>query len=371
VLQVFGALQLLAFWTLLHGGSGRWRVAFVASTVAVGYLHFTGLALLGGEVAYYLLLRIRGERPAYTPGRFAFDLVAAGVALLPLVPLVLTIAGRKANFDISAKPVGLEDLVILHRQPTYVILPAVAAAVVAFARRGNAEPARGWVVPFLFLLVVFYATAGPIWAAHRIDKATLFRVRYTTILYLLPMVVAGLAAVAWPGRWARVAFVLVAVALGQATEGGWRRIKASGSSRLTEGDWRGAVKWVDERAAPTAPVFVRSGLIETNAYLKDESPLVRSYLTLPVQTIYPLAANGRSVRSLTFEGDLPGEADVEIVRAAGEAWVLVQGEPPIAAQAEARVVAKLARGGWAAEVTDRAALKNVTAFRIKVTPPRA
>ena len=144
LLQFFGAIQLLAYWNLLHGGSGRWRVAFVATTITMGYLHFVGLAVVAGEIAYYALLRIRGERPTYTPGRLALDLVIAGVALLPLVPLVLAILGRKANFDISAKPVGLEDLVILHRQPAYLILPFVAAAVVAFARRPTADaPARG------------------------------------------------------------------------------------------------------------------------------------------------------------------------------------------------------------------------------------
>ena len=153
------------------------------------------------------------------------------------------------------------------------------------------------------------------------------------------------------------------------TEGAWRRINASGSSRLTEGDWRGAAKWVGERAAPTAPVFVRSGLIETDAYLKDDRPLIRSYLTLPVQTVYPLTGHDRPVRSLTFAGDLPGDADVEIIRTAGEAWIIVQGEPPIAAQTEARVVDKLAKSGLLVAVTDRAALKNVAAFRVVAKPP--
>jgi hypothetical protein len=44
-------------------------------------------------------------------------------------------------------------------------------------------------------------------------------------------------------------------------------------------------------------VFVRAGLIETDAYLAAEGPMTQAYLTLPVQTVYPLTAGGRPVRS--------------------------------------------------------------------------
>lgn len=368
VLQFFGALQLLAFWNLLTGASGRWRVTFVATTIAVGYFHFAGLAIIGGEVAYYALLRIRGEHPAYALTRFALDLAIAGVALLPLVPLVLAIAGRKANFDISAKPVGLEDLVILHRQPAYVILPAIAAAFVAFARGARESSSRAWVVPLAFLVVIFYATAAPIWAAHRVGGPSLFRVRYTLILYLLPLVTAGLGAVAWPSRCACITFALAALVLGQLVESPARRIAAGGSPRLTHDDWRGAVEYVKEKSAPTAPVFVRAGLIETDAYLANEGPMTHVYLTLPVRTAYSLTANERVVRSLTFNGDFATEADVETFRRAGEAWFLVQGEGTFADQVVSRVTARLAKSGIVVTVSDRAAKRNVTAFRLVKIP---
>jgi hypothetical protein len=367
VLQFFGALQLLAFWNLLSGASWRWRVAFVTTTIAVGYFHFAGLAIIGGEVAYYVLLRMRGERLAYTLTQFVLDLAIAGVALLPLVPLVLAIAGRKANFDISAKAVGLEDLVILHRQPAYVILPAVAAAFVCFARP-KSEPRRAWVVPLAFLVVIFYATAVPIWAAHRVGGPSLFRVRYTLILYLLPLVTAGLGAVAWPSRYACIVFALAAIVLGQLVESPARRIAAGGSPRLTHDNWRGAVEYVKEKSAPTAPVFVRAGLIETDGYLANEGPMTHVYLTLPVRTVYPLTANDRVVRSLAFNGDFASDADVETFRRAGKAWFLVQGEPAFADQVVARVTARLAKSGVPVTVTDREAKRNVTAFRVVRAP---
>ncbi len=366
VLQFFGALQLLAFWNLLHGGSGRWRVAFVATTIAMGYLHFVGLAVVAGELAYYALLRLRGERPAYTPKRFALDLALAGVALLPLVPLVLAILGRKANFDISAKLIGLEDLVILHRQPAYLILPFVAAAVVAFARRPAADAPRAWVAPLAFTLVVFYATVGPLWAAHRAGGPTLFRVRYTMVPYLLPLVAAGVATVAWQWRWARVAFGLTALVLGQLAESPAKRIAAGGSPRLTHDDWRGPVGWVNERAAPSTPVFVFAGWIETDSYLTSDDPLIRAYLVSPVRTVYALANPDRPVRPLTFKGDLTGEADAEVIRTAGEAWFVVNDNESHSDRVAARAVGRLSRGGLLAEVTDRKAFRNVVAFRIRL-----
>ena len=368
VLQFFGALQLLAFWNLLHGGSGRWRVAFVVCTIAMGYFHFVGLAVVAGELAYYALLRIRGERSAYTPGRFLLDLALVGVALLPLVPLVLAIAGRKANFDTSSKPVGLEDLVILHRQPAYLILPFVGAAVVAFARRPVADAPRSWVVPLTFLLIVFYATAGPLWAVHRLGGPTLFRVRYTMILYLLPLIAAGAATVAWPGKWSRVAFALSALVLGQLVESPARRIASGGSPRLTHDDWRGASRWVSEKSGPSAPVFVRAGLIETDGYLASGDPFKRDYLTLPVRTVYPLTANDRLVRPLTFAGDFASEADLQVVREAGEAWFLVQGDAATAERIAVQVRGSIARTGVFAAITDSHVFRNVTAFRIILLP---
>ena len=370
VLQFFGTLQLLCFWQLLAGGSGRWRGAFVACTIAMGYLHFVGLAVVAGELAYYVLLRIRGDRPAYSPGRFALDLALAGAALLPLAPLVLAIVGRQANFDISAKLIGLEDLVILHRQPAYLILPFVAAAVVAFARRPAANAPRAWVAPLAFVLIVFYATAAPLWAAHRAGGPTLFRVRYTMVLYLLPMVAAGAATVAWPGRWARVAFALTALALGQLADSPARRIAAGGSPRLTHDDWRGAVGWVNERAAPSAPVFVLAGWIETDSYLRSDDPLIRAYLISPVRTVYPLTNPERPVRSLTFAGDLFSESDAEVIRTAGEAWFVVNGTGAFADRVAVRATGRLSRGGLTVEVTDRKVWRNVVAFRLRLAPSR-
>ncbi|QJW99802.1 glycosyltransferase family 39 protein [Frigoriglobus tundricola] len=370
VLQFFGALQLLAFWKLLNGGSVRWRVGFVACTIAMGFLQFVGLAVVAGEIVYYALLRLRGERSAFTPTRFLVDLGLAGVALLPLVPLVLAILGRKANFDISAKPVGLEDLVILHRQPAYLILPFVAAAFVQFARRAESDAPRGWVVPLAFCLIVFYATVGPIWVAHRIGGPTLFRLRYTMVLYLLPLMCAGMASVAWPARGARVAFALAALVFGQLVESPARRIASGGSPRLSHDDWRGAVRVVNERAAPAAPVFVRAGWIETDGYLQADGPLIGPYLTLPVRTLYKLDGSERPVRSLTYAGDFATDADTELIGRAGEAWVLVQGDPATIDKVVDRVVARLTKNGLSVTVADRTAKRNVTAFRVVVTRGR-
>jgi hypothetical protein len=260
----------------------------------------------------------------------------------------------------------LEDLVILHRQPAYLILPFVAAVFVQFARRPQSAAPHGWFVPLAFCLIVFYATVGPLWVAHRAGGPTLFRVRYTMILYLLPLIAAGVATVAWPSRGARVAFALSALVFGQLVESPARRIASGGSPRLSHDDWRGAVRAVTEKAAPTAPVFVRAGWIETDGYLASDGPLIAPYLTLPVRTLYPLDTAGRPVRSLTFGGNFATDADVELVSEAGAAWVLVQGDPATIDQVVARVVARLEKSGMSVTVTDRSAKRNVTAFRVVV-----
>jgi hypothetical protein len=303
----------------------------------------------------------------------ALDLTAAGVLLLPLVPLVLAVGGRRGNFLLTAAPVGIEDLVTSHRQAVYLLLPAVAAAIVAFLQRPPAERNRKLTpaTPFLFLLIVFYATVAPLWVAHRFGGLPLFRPRYTSIPYLLPFAAAGWLAVAWPRRSAGVAFALVAVVLGQATEGAARRIAANTESpRLTHEDWREATAWVNARGAGRAsPVFVRAGFIETDGYLGSSEPLARVYLTLPFRTLYPLAPAERAIETLTFAGEFADESGPELIRRAGEAWFVVKGDSAFADKTAANAAERLARNGVAVEVADRKTWRNVTAFRLRCRPP--
>jgi hypothetical protein len=195
-----------------------------------------------------------------------------------------------------------------------------------------------------------------------------FQGRYTTILFLLPMIAAGLCATAWPGRAARVTFVIAALALGQATEGVVRRVTGpNGSPRLRNEDWREAVRWANEHSEGRAtPVFVRSGLIETDGYLASERRA--DYPALPVRSAYPLAPPDRPVRSLTFTGDVYAEADLDLIHQSGEAWFIVKGDDPFADQVAHRATERLARTGVTVTVSDRKAWRNVVAFRFVSVP---
>ena len=180
-----------------------------------------------------------------------------------------------------------------------------------------------------------------------------------------------MATVAWQWRWARVAFGLTAIALGQFAETPAKRITAGGSPRLTHDDWRGPVAWVNERAAPSTPVFVFAGWIETDSYLASDDPVIRSYLVSPVRTVYALAHPDRPVRPLTFKGDLVGESDTELIRTAGEAWFIVNDNESHSKRVVAGAVGRLSRAGVTAEVTDRKAFRNVVAFRVRLVPTQA
>ena len=147
-----------------------------------------------------------------------------------------------------------------------------------------------------------------------------------------------------------------------------RRVAAgAGSPRLTHEDWREAVHWVNDCGGGRAtPVFLRSGLIETDEYLASGDARARAYLALPVLTVYPITPADCPVRSLTFGGDLYGEVDAAAIREAGEAWFIVKGESAFADQAATRACGRLTRDGLTAEVTDRKVWRNVVAFRIRL-----
>jgi hypothetical protein len=376
LVQFFGAVQILAFWALLAGAGWRWRVCYVAATVALGYTQFTALALVAGELAFYALLLLRRERMNYPPLRFACDLIGSGLFLLPLVPLVLTVSDRRDNFWLGARMVNLEDLAMHHRQPVYLFLPAVVAIVVAFARGGwnrSSADSSPNAAPVAFLVTVFYGTALPLWVLHRAGSSPLFTLRYTTILLLLPMVGAGLCAVRSADRWVGIAFAVTALLLGQVTEGAARRLlEPDQSLRLRSEDWRGAIGVVNAHGG-RAPVFIGAGLIETDKYLTSDNPLAREYLLLPVRTVYPLDPYDRPVHSLTYSGDLPTGAEFDLFSKTGEVWIILKGNESNANLAGARMIDRLARAGTPVVIADRTVLRNVVVFRLKragVEPPK-
>ena len=133
-------------------------------------------------------------------------------------------------------------------------------------------------------------------------------------------------------------------------------------------DWRGAIAWVNGATeAPTWPVFVRSGLIESDALRAGGDPQLREYCLLPVGGPYRLGAESRQIIPLPYShsGRLTGE-QLSLIVDHGGAWLLIRGGRETADQILTDVLAGLRHVASEGHVVDRRAFDQVHVVRLSV-----
>lgn len=93
-------------------------------------------------------------------------------------------------------------------------------------------------------------------------------------------------------------------------------------------NWRDAVRYVNEGSdlARDSPVFVRSGLLEADRLIGDDSEALRRYCVSPVTSIYRIERLDNEIRPLTTRdaGKLTDE-NLNQIEASGSAWFIING----------------------------------------------
>jgi hypothetical protein len=138
-------------------------------------------------------------------------------------------------------------------------------------------------------------------------------------------------------------------------------------------NWREAVRFVNRAADDSAaPIFVRSGLIESDR-LQEQAAAgsFREYCLLPVKSIYRLqVGDGRIVPlSLYAAGELRPE-QWERMAAAGEAWFLLSGSERTVDQILGELRRSWPHDGRPLRVAARRSFGSVSVVRIRVGGPR-
>lgn len=372
--QLVSLIHIAAFWELMSAPSGRRRLAFVATLVAMFYLHITSVAIVMGEIAFYAAMLCRRGKSRYRPGQFLADLVVAGLLCTPVLPYVLVMAGKRHAMDVVLEhSFQLQDILILYPIHVYIVYPLLAAGFVCFAlRSAGAQPGErptGRAEALAFLGCLFFVPSVVLWIVSRAGIAPLFHVWYTTPLIVLPILASALVWSWIPGRAGRVVFALVAVGLMQASEGPVRRYLAGQvSARPQKEDWKDAMAYLNANDSDAAlPLFIRAGFCETDDDLAREPPgsLARRLLTEPFVCMYPLEHPQRPIRALSYNGSLADEQQVAEVRRAGGAWFLVKTSPRHAERIAQRAIDRLRQEGMDLEVADMLANEHVALFRLR------
>jgi hypothetical protein len=206
------------------------------------------------------------------------------------------------------------------------------------------------------------------WLITRADIAPLFHNRFMLFAYLPLIFSSALVVLFLPNRLMKVVFIASAVCLHQATEGPIRKI-VSGSNypRLAREDWKQAVAHLNANdVQPGWPVFLRSGLIETDRLLalSHDRP-THEYLTFPLRALYTLRNFDRPIETLRFDGSFVEESQLELIRDSGGAWFIVKGSRELANRAFQEATSRLRGRGLVPVQEERLDLINLSVFRVR------
>ena len=330
LVQLLATVQVLLFWSVLRKPSRRYLGAWVLVTTTIFYLHYTTALLPVAECAFLVVLLLVDERSRkkyYWKGLLVAGIVTA-LLCIPAMPQLLDLAGRRENWAkfVSQRPVtAIFTLYPLH---TYAFLPA--AMVLFLPRRDGRAQLPKFLGrrqdSFVFCLCWLFIPLCLAWMANETNIARLFLRRYVIVASLAPVVITALLGSSLRERRQRNLYTLVVLSVSilvvspvNRNYGGLAR-----RSPAMEG-WRDAIKMVrDQTAEQAAPVFVNSGLSESDAWYASENSELVEYCLFPIRGIYPVpdVPAFPLPRSGVFE---LSALQLEVIRLYPRLWLVVRG----------------------------------------------
>jgi hypothetical protein len=297
-------LSFLCYARLLGDGvTARWRVGYVAATVAVFYAHYVFAFVVVVQMAHLLVVRgcaaLRGRK-------WLLTMFVLGVLCSPGALQLASLAGRRAVLDWvppGTWHVAVQLFIAYLNLPFLVVLGVVILLVGVVPLRARVLFDRNSVSLLALWLLLPIAVFG---AASRVLGVTLLFDRY--LLFILPaglLVAAGLAALGRRDGWrggASFALLLVASVA-------WYLVpsvqRTGGFGDRYNEDWAGAVQSLERVAGPGDAILYSTGFVEADQLrLPKPDPLLLSFIRAP------LTANLHTGRQYPMEG-LPFRVNAE------------------------------------------------------------
>ncbi len=142
------------------------------------------------------------------------------------------------------------------------------------------------------------------------------------------MICAGLCLAICPGPRTRSVAMIAIVGLALFGNGLVRQFTDDGRLIADRGqDWRGAVAWLNTVRDDSAPVLVRSGLIEADRLRPDSSERLREYCNLPVTGLYVLDRPGVIFPLPTSNTGQLSSAAIALLEDAHGGWLVINARP--------------------------------------------
>ncbi len=328
--QLVGLLHVIAFWRLLNRSSIPLRMGWIIGTALLFYVHYTAVLLVAAEQCFYLMvLTCQGDRPDYRPTRVIVDLGLSAMLCAPAWGHLVQIAARRENWAAFVMHRPLLALFSVFPLRIYILLPLAVVAVVSSYRwlrqrapcvaRTNARLvllASCW----LFVPLVIF------WVTTQTDLARLFLRRYVMVASVAPLVLTACIGMLCPTTASRTVLAVVVISCATLQVRPWSHL-------VRHENWRDAVATLNaDDQYRRQPVFVRSGLVESDALHDGEEASrgrLREYFLLPVRSIYKLDDGNREIIPLpaSHAGQLTRD-QWQRIDGKGGAWFLIKGDKP-------------------------------------------
>ena len=343
LLQLCASLSAISCYRYATAGLPRQRVAWIVLAVTGCYLHYTAGLLLVAECTYLLLLR--RDRSREKTGKWlqscAIDFTVIALLLLPTLPHLFDIAGRRENWEQFVKRRDVLDVMSVLPSTSIVLVAVIAISIVVvlpFGYRcfccGTPEriqiPAGFRNRQSLWLMTILWFVV-PVVIAFTLNNTDLARVffrRYLVSVIPATYLLIGLA-ISMPSRHWRLLVAAVVIGFGAYQSYTVRPFSPYlVVARHSREDWRFAIEWLNENTGATLDrelVLLRAGLIEDD-FLPSERATWQDYSQLPISGLYRLDRSGMDVISLPYTNS--GRLDsrtLKLLGERGEAWLLVRG----------------------------------------------
>ncbi|MEE3370191.1 MAG: glycosyltransferase family 39 protein [Planctomycetota bacterium] len=383
LVQLVGLLQLLCFIHLSVGPSKPGlRTAFIATTLAGFYLHYTSLLLLSGELfAWVAMSRRRAGKPVsaetaepshrvtstgYPRHELLLDGLVILIGILPACPHLWEILQRRSNWAAFIRQPGPLGMIQLLSLDVYLVLPLVGWTLSRLTGGRRAAPSLQTAILFWWFTVPLLL----VWSLNWLDMLRLFHRRYLIAISTGPVLLCGI----WlaPITKHKQKLVMAALILLAIQQGGMGRQWFIDGRFLNDRnqDWRGAVAYLNREArnqtlSPQS-VLVGSGLIEATT-LPDGGQQLLDYCLLPVTGPYALTSS-YLISPLSNQPDQPLSAQqVTAILPKRSYWALLNARTISVRKRIDQWRKQWKRQGWRIE-TDRKTFGTLTLLRIELSP---
>ena len=326
LVQLLGVIHVFAFWQLLQQPSFRWRITWVLLSVALFYLHYTTFWIVLADVVAWVALA--ESRRRYTTQQLLLDASLIAIPCAATSSHLMAVGEDRhlwSTFVIAGSPGRIMTLFPATKLVAIAIIFQLLARVTELGSnvvQTVTEKNRALITYLSCCLVVPLLGA---WLLTRYDVAPVFCRRYLMVMATVPYLLLIVLTTIFPrNRWQwRVVFLCIGVA---STLACYLRSDLAVAPRRRE-NWRDLVKAINASTEHAhLPVLVRSGLIEADRLMSDDSDFFRQYCTFPVRSIYQVSQTHGDPIPLPNQTAFPiSDTDRAAIVQGRGAWLVFRG----------------------------------------------